>query len=517
MFLRRVQVPDFRVLKDVDITFEPEFSPHIFPIGSLNGGGKSTLLQLIFILLSCSGDSEKHFLIQNMLDEYKLSTESEQRLISFEIENENEIVKLDFVVYPDNLYSNLANTDDFRLSIKPDHIIEEEYLKFSSLQELKFLKEKISELESTIQIFSTALDNIKEAINTENLDEREKIISDVVERLRKSHRIFMLNSNFHSPFYLRQAIESLIKPSKKNKELLSNNKSDNILLEIENKLEYYKNQLVQANESNNKIENCNVMILDCLKTKKLSFICNFNINPNENGALLLRINDGNNVDLMSFLKKISNKIFLAAPPTQIFLFTSIESRKLLFKQLDSDYNSAIQSLKNRLSNFFTYDFLSVDLLIEAFKFARDRDFKEKIKHGEYGNYYGNLLNELNSLLGNKKVNFDEDFAGVNFQIDINGESRELYPEDLSHGELKRLGIYMWLKQRQIENSIVLMDEIENAFHPDWQYQIISDLIEWEKSNQYILATHSYELCQALTPAHIKELEPKLLPSKQVKN
>ena len=51
MHLQRVQVPDFRVLKDIDITFEKDFFPRIFPLGSLNGGGKSTLLQLIFILL----------------------------------------------------------------------------------------------------------------------------------------------------------------------------------------------------------------------------------------------------------------------------------------------------------------------------------------------------------------------------------------------------------------------------------------------------------------------------------
>jgi predicted ATP-binding protein involved in virulence len=62
----------------------------------------------------------------------------------------------------------------------------------------------------------------------------------------------------------------------------------------------------------------------------------------------------------------------------------------------------------------------------------------------------------------------------------------------------------------IEDSIVLMDEVEIAFHPDWQYQIVSDLAHWAPSNQYILATHSYELCQAVTPAHVKELEPKLL-------
>ena len=51
MRLLRVQVPEFRALKDVDISFEPEFTPQVFPLGSLNGGGKSTLLQLIFVLL----------------------------------------------------------------------------------------------------------------------------------------------------------------------------------------------------------------------------------------------------------------------------------------------------------------------------------------------------------------------------------------------------------------------------------------------------------------------------------
>jgi ABC-type Mn2+/Zn2+ transport system ATPase subunit len=45
--LKRVRVPNFRVLKDVDITFEPNLVPRIFPLGSANGGGKSTLLQLM--------------------------------------------------------------------------------------------------------------------------------------------------------------------------------------------------------------------------------------------------------------------------------------------------------------------------------------------------------------------------------------------------------------------------------------------------------------------------------------
>lgn len=46
---------------------------------------------------------------------------------------------------------------------------------------------------------------------------------------------------------------------------------------------------------------------------------------------------------------------------------------------------------------------------------------------------------------------------------------------MSHGELKRLSLYMWLKFNKIENSIVLMDEVEIGLHPDWQYEIVNDL------------------------------------------
>jgi hypothetical protein len=37
MRLLRVQVPDFRVLKNIDISFEKDFFAQIFPIGSLVG------------------------------------------------------------------------------------------------------------------------------------------------------------------------------------------------------------------------------------------------------------------------------------------------------------------------------------------------------------------------------------------------------------------------------------------------------------------------------------------------
>ena len=372
MHLLRVQVPDFRGLKDIDITFEKDFFPKIFPLGSQNGGGKSTLLQLIFVLLHCSVDEHKIPLVQALLQGFKILDGEEKILAIIDIWDGEKIVKLEFYCQKSSFLTGRLEVDD--------------------------------------------------DINSENI-----IYICQVENSRK---------------------------------------------------EIYHNHTLLT-----------ITVLTC----------HFNHQKKEEAKL--------------FLDKVSRKIFLAAPSTQVFLFLPQNSRELLFKKStngDNNYYGIVESAISKLQGLFTYDFLAVGLLIELFKAARDRDFKEAIKTGHYGNSYQDLIKELNRLLGNKTINLDEDFSGVNFQLYNNGETIELYPEDLSHGELKRLSIYIWLKSRNIEDAIVLMDEVEIAFHPDWQYQIISDLKEWAPSNQYILATHSYALCEALAPAHVKEIEPKLI-------
>jgi len=374
MHLLRVQVPDFRGLKDIDITFEKDFFPNIFPLGSQNGGGKSTLLQLIFVLLHCSVDEHKIPLVQALLQGFKILDGEEKILAIIDIWDGEKTVTLEFYC-----------------------------------QKNIFLEEE--------------------------------------ERLKDECRT-----------------------------------PENIIYNI-----------------------CDVE--------------NFREETPEDGTIITitklncHVNNQKKEQAKLFLDKVSRKIFLAAPSTQVFLFLPQKSRQLLFKKSskgDKNYYSELESARSKLRGLFTYDFLDVDLLIEFFKDARDRDFREAIKTGNYGNRYQSLIKELNLLLGNKRINVNEDLSGVNFHLYNNGETIELYPEDLSHGELKRLSIYVWLKSRNIEDAIVLMDEIEIAFHPDWQYQIISDLKEWTPSNQYILATHSYALCEALTPAHVKEIEPKLI-------
>ena len=370
MHLLRVQVPDFRGLKNIDISFEKDFVPSIFPLGSQNGGGKSTLLQLIFVLLHCSVDEDKKPFLQNLLQGFKVADGQDKRVLAIiDIWDGQKIVNLEF------------------------------------------FSEECSPSESMV--------DFNEDINSED----------------------SINLCYYS-----------------NAQELNNNREPNTKL-----------QCHLTHQSKDKAK--------------------------------------------SLLHKISRKIFLAAPSTQIFLFLPPDSRKLLFSsssKADKNYYGILTSARSELAGLFTYDFLAVNLLIKSFKDARDKDFRKAIKTGSYGNSYQALINDLNLLLGNKRINLNEDFSGVNFKLDNNGETIELYPEDLSHGELKRLSIYIWLKSRNIQDAIVLMDEVEIAFHPDWQYQIISDLKDWAPSNQYILATHSYALCEALTPAHVKEIEPKLI-------
>jgi len=58
----------------------------------------------------------------------------------------------------------------------------------------------------------------------------------------------------------------------------------------------------------------------------------------------------------------------------------------------------------------------------------------------------------------------------------------------------------------VQNSVILLDDLDLGFHPDNQYKIGLDLVDAGKTNQYIIATHSFELCEALTPSHIKVIK-----------
>ncbi len=418
MYLLRVRVPNFRVLKDVDITFEKEFNRSIFPLGSQNGGGKSTLLQLIFVLLHCSTKPERLPFLRNMLSGFNMEKNTDESCLAiFTILDGDKNLELEFLVKRNSwFFTKLTNI------------------------EVGQYNNNLSRINQELRSLSTNFNTLK---LEQGMIQQHKIEEPFVTFVEKVNEYLNQNGIFYVTEYRSQS-----------------QREENVLL-------------------------CKITNLELAKTK-------------------------------SFLDRLSEKIFLAAPSTQIFLFLSEQNRKLLFKQNEQNkennnsYSSSIVEAQSKLIGLFAYDFLAVNFIMEMLKNAMSMDINTIAETEEYGNHCKNLLNNINYILSSAKLSVLPDFSGVKFIIKRDNQIVELNPEDFSHGELKRLSIYIWLKYRKIEDGIVLIDEIENAFHPDWQYEIIRDLIEWTPTNQYILATHSYELCTALTPGHVKQLEPKLL-------
>ena len=59
MFLKQIHIKEFKALKNVHISLKQNDKSNYFSIASLNGLGKSTLLQFIFTMLHCSFDEER--------------------------------------------------------------------------------------------------------------------------------------------------------------------------------------------------------------------------------------------------------------------------------------------------------------------------------------------------------------------------------------------------------------------------------------------------------------------------
>lgn len=455
MQLLRVQVPHYRVLKQVDIRFEPNLSPQAFPIGSQNGGGKSTLLQLIFGLLYCTTGDRLAYL-KNLLQHVELNPdEAITSLATFEILDEGQRVELEFFLNTDaELQKLLVNKAFLKKQLEEKQRLEKNVKTFQRSYE-----NFSADTETNTPIEDTAPSGTLPSYRL-SIEQTKKMLDDYQEQLGK----------------IAPRIETLQKFQSKRNEGLS---AENIF------------QLFDLGSI--------PQIFTRFQTYNFLLNCRSNL-PKK--------------DIEPFLNRLAEKVYLIAPTTQIFLFLPPQSRNASFKvglgsQLE--YQQAVETAKESLVNFATYDFFSIDTIINFFKLARDRDFAVSVESDgeETGNHYKTLLQNINTLLQNKTLRPLSDLSGIRFSVEKNGNSLDLSPADLSHGEMKRLILYAWLKSKAVENAIVLLDEAENALHPDWQYRLIPDLLSWEASNQYILATHSYDLCQAVTPAHVKEIGPPL--------
>lgn len=503
MHLQRVRVPDFRALKNVDIAFEQERIPQIFPLASQNGGGKSTLLQLVFVLLTCCGKKSMHHFLRNILKDFSGSGDynSPRILAIIDLIDNDKKISLKFTcLQTSELINRYAQSE---LAEQSELFEESEFSKY--IEGINQARESLKSLDKKIAI-------------TEDVSREQ--VRNIFDQLINAEKN---NSIFSSASYLTEESKEFIKDfiQRKLQDRLIYGKRSLDSLGDDDFHEFWtawKSELKNHHSRRKELSNhhihiqeeylVNQRVIDLIETGQNKYICSYCAEGQiEQSFFCQIISDNEDPDLLT---KVSRNVFFASSGSQVFIMLDRSSINSLFlKRSPSEigYEDRILEIQSDLPGFFLYDFSMIKILTEVFKSAIERDGRKAIQsRGQYGDEYAKLLDGLRGMFSGKSIEPLEDWSGIRVRT---ADGDVLYPEDLSHGELRRLAFYAWLKTKEIQDAIVLVDEIEIGLHPDWQYQIVKDLEDWAPSNQYILATHSYDVCSALTPAHVKEIEPKL--------
>ncbi|OCQ97548.1 AAA family ATPase [Limnothrix sp. PR1529] len=486
MFLKKVHVKNFRGLQDVVLEFNQSLSPSVFPVGSLNGGGKSTLLQLIFILLRCASDPAKHHYIQNIL---RLDLgdvgDQEREVLHCIINHQNEDVDLRFIIASQKISGQRLDSfyalEETRESLNQD---------FGTEISPEVIHRYIMELRGLIE----KTENIGSFIGSP----QEQDIKDFSKGLQS---LFDKNSWSEKLFDARRLV---LKISRFN--ALSQQDSLSMMQTLKALLEQLENLEFDFSELLGQYINFSKSVAlarAALGKKGYRYITQLS----DQHLLFCKT-----LDSESTLKLISEYIYLAFPLTQFALFLKEE---ILHQAVESNtrieaYIEALESARRDIGSFYTYDLFSSRQLMEIVHRYIEKDTEYGLASNDYGDSLIKFKEEIDRFFIDKKIVLDRESVKFVFKE----TNKRISIHELSHGEIKKFSIYVWLKYIETKDAIVLMDEVEAGFHPDWQYSIIHDLLEWSDNNQFILATHSYDLCNAVTPAHVNEIEPRLNSKRQ---
>jgi len=380
------------------------------------------------------------------------------------------------------------NLDDFYQYEKSRKRLNEE---FGSYRDLDSIRDKIVELNKIIQSLKENSRSVFSETQVHKVDRFIRNFRELIDRFQWSKK-FSLSDLRRASITLRdgRSVISVI-------EMLSGllEKLEEIESDLSQSLDDLMQKIDNLDRTKAKLEQNGYVYITILSNSRLLF-CQTSSDP--------RIFD-----------VIAEKVYFACPLTQVFLFLADTGRVNLLDISEGllSYIESTDTAKKEIGNWYTYEFAPVKILAEIFQRCRDEDTEVAlVSGGDYGNSLMLIQKEVNQFFHDKVVAIENKFKKITFKIKNSGQI--LLPEDLSHGELKKFGIYIWLKYTEIKDAIVLMDEVETNFHPDWQYSIVHELLEWSDNNQFILATHSYELCSAVTPAHVNEIEPRLNSKKQ---
>ena len=85
MRIINVEIPNFRSLKNVDISFEKEDAMDIFSLYSNRNNGKSIFLQLLFLLLHCNNEDQLPYLM-HMVNIENMTSKDDEIIASIELQ-----------------------------------------------------------------------------------------------------------------------------------------------------------------------------------------------------------------------------------------------------------------------------------------------------------------------------------------------------------------------------------------------------------------------------------------------
>ncbi|OQY38397.1 MAG: hypothetical protein B6226_03790 [Candidatus Cloacimonetes bacterium 4572_65] len=460
MLLKRVEIEKFRNFEKAVIDFNKNSFSSVFSIASVNGGGKSTLLQFIFVMLHCFMDDEKKQYIQNLLECIDIEKLEKQKCATFVISENSQDYKLEYT-----LVSADSHHYDTFLDLKDTQ---------SKLDKIK-VREKYYDLVTELEY---------------ELEKNNRITPFIEGETKRLLRFFddLKDSNLSYKILNGGTIKDYQKFYTNLGARIVSDKIGSKMLET---------TLAQLREEIIELEKA-------LKSNNSRYICHIRGNKS---VLLLKTEMPTDL-----LIDLSNKVFLNGPNSQIYHFMTKENRNKLFQLFDisnryyslNSYEYDLHSVKRGLTGFFTYDMASTELIKKSIEKALRRDKRVKLETNEWGTNYDTLSKDLYDFFLDKYIVYDEESNEIVFRL--RSSNQRLSTEDLSHGELKKLSIFIWLKHFIEKGSIILMDEIDIALHPKWLYELITDLEHWSGRNQVVLASHSPQIISSTYYKNIIKLE-----------
>lgn len=137
-----------------------------------------------------------------------------------------------------------------------------------------------------------------------------------------------------------------------------------------------------------------------------------------------------------------------------------------------------------------------NLITKWFAFSRD-DRHGKLE--QFNDYYGRLF-------PGRKLSRIADTHGASIpSVYFDDGSYEYDISELSGGERALMPILLDFVEWGINNSVILIDELELHLHPPLQQSLLTLLPSLGKNNQFILTTHSDSVANLVSQDHIKRV------------